>query len=207
MSESMTPSEVIDLLQRFATGFRNIRPQIERMSEDELIELYQKATEITNVSWLVRCIILGVAHDKSVRGDGSVKSIAQAFGIGKRMAEIDIKVYNTFIRDNPDFEPTLPAAFYQIASRSEDPDGAIDLAMELRAQNPAYPSTAFGRDIRGAAPKEPAPAGVYALVRVSEGETIQTLRLVAENEGGGTTPLYGNISLYSINGIIYAEIK
>lgn len=206
MSTGLAPAEVIDLLQRFSTGFKSIRPQIEQMSEDELIELYERTLEIANVSWLIRCIILGVAHDKAVRGDGSVLAIARAFGIGRRMAEIDIKVYNTFIKDDPNFEPMLPAAFYQLASRAENPDKALDMALELRAQNPAYPITAFQGALKGRIPKERAPAGLYVMVEAGEGETIDTLKMVAENEGGGSTPLYGGVHLYSINGVIYAEI-
>jgi hypothetical protein len=175
------------------------------MDDDQLIELYERAKEISNVSWLIRCIIIGIAKGRSTRGDGAVKSIAQTFGIGERMAQIDIQVYDTFVKDNPEFEPLLPASFYQMASHSEEPQAMINLAIEKRSENPRYPASAFSSLVKGNAEKEPMGKGVYLLVRVED--SVETLKEQAITNGDGYLELYGKTRLHSIGGSFYMEIK
>lgn len=201
----ITAGVIVDAIQKFNAGFKTIRPQIEAMSDDELIELYKTANEITNVSWLIRCLVLGTAHDRSVRGDKTVVSLAKEFGIGRRMAEIDINVYETFIKNDKDFDAILPAIFYQIASRAERPYDALNVALEKRAEIPNYPAVAFARLLKGHTPKEPMTPGFYMLVPmdVSKAMLLEEARL----DEAGVTELYGRVKLSSIAGHHYAEIS
>lgn len=197
--------EIIHALQKFTSGFKGIRSKIESMNDDELVELYERAKEISNVSWLIRCIILGIAHDRALRGDNTVSELAATFGIGKRMAELDIQVYETFIKENKDFEPLLPAAFYQLAARTDNPEEAIGIALEQKAQYPKYTSTEFGRLLKGHAPKERAAPGFYILV-----PSHTPLKEIVQEAGldeSGVSEMYGKVRLYSIGGNSYAEIQ
>jgi hypothetical protein len=193
---------ILDTLRKFTGEFKLVRHQIANMDDDALIELYQQSKEISDVAWLIRAITIGTAKSRAQRGDGVVKSLAQAFGIGVRMAELDIQVYETYIKDNPDFEPVLPPVFYQKAIKASDPNKAIDFALEKRMANPAWPASDFERYVKGDMPREPAPKGFYSLMRVPEDE-IDELKFYTEH----TTVLFGKVSLSSIGGNLYAEIK
>jgi hypothetical protein len=197
--------EIIHALQRFTSGFKGIRSKIESMNDDELIELYDRAKEISNVSWLIRCIILGTAHERAVKGDRTVVELAETFGIGRRMAELDIQVYNTFIKENQDFEPLLPAAFYQLAVRHPNPEGAIGMALEMKAEKPKYTSSEFGRLLKGDMGKEQAEAGFYILV--PSNVSLDALMQEANLDETGTSELHGKTRLYSIGGNLYADIS
>jgi hypothetical protein len=187
--------ELIYGLQRFREDFKGIRKRIEGMSDDALIALYEEAKLIGQVSWVVRCIILGTAHGRSSRGDGTVKDLAKSFGIGIRMAEIDIRVYDTFIKNDPDFECILPAHFYQIASRCENPKEAIEYAIEQRYGG-KFTASDFKRTLGGTTAESPAPSGFYELVAVE--------RAPDESE---RTKLSGSVSIFTVNGQVFAEIK
>lgn len=197
--------EIIHALQRFSTGFKGIRSKIESMSDDELVELYERAKEISNVSWLIRCIILGTAHQRAIKGDRTLVELAETFGIGRRMAELDVQVYNTFIRENLDFEPLLPAAFYQLACRQPDPESAIILALEKKAEKPKFTSSEFGRMLKGEVPKEPLGPGTYLLVPSEVG-----LEILAHEAGldgmAGVTELHARSKFFSIAGHSYVEV-
>lgn len=200
-SEIGSAGSLLDTLRRFTDSFKSARHYIEEMDDEALIELYQQAKEISNVSWLIRAIVIGTAKSRAKRGDGAIKSIAQAFDIGVRMAEIDIQIYENFIRDNPEFEPVLPANFYNAALKANDPKTAIDYAVERRIENPAWPASEFARYVKGDMPKEPAPKGCFLLTPISKAE-LDLMRM--ENE---ETVLFAKLSLSSIGGSLYAEIK
>lgn len=201
------PQEVIDGLQKFNRGFRYLRSSIEAMNDEQLIELYEQAKEVGQISWFIRCLVIGTAKSRSIRGDGIVTALAKEFGIGVRMAEIDIATYNAFIRDNPDFEPKLPAAFYQIAATTTNPAESVALAEQMRAENPKYPSTEFKRLTDGRTQRQKAPVGTYLLVGVGDGVSVETLSEEATTDGGGLTELFGRVRLVSINGRTYVEVK
>lgn len=192
---------VLDTLRRFTENFRDVRHRIEEMEDEALIELYQQAKEISNISWLIRAIVIGTAKGRSRKGDGMVASIANQFGIGVRMAELDIQIYENFIKNNPEFEPVLPANFYTTALKAGDPQRAIEYAVERRSENPAWPASDFGRYVKGEMPKEPAPRGHYLLTPVSKADL--DIMKMDEKE----TDLFGKISLVSLGGSLYAEIK
>jgi hypothetical protein len=196
--------EIIHALQRFSNGFKGIRRQIEEMSDEQLVELYERAKEISNVSWLIRCIILGTAHDRAIKGDKTVVGLAETFGIGRRMAELDIQVYNTFVKPDKDFEPLMPAAFYQLAARQPDPESAISLAIERKTENPKFTSSEFSRLLRGEVPKEPMTPGVYLLVPSDVG--IEVLTHEAGLDESGVTELFARARFLSIGGRNYVEI-
>jgi hypothetical protein len=200
------PEEVIDAIQKFNQGFRFVRKQVEEMDDDQLVELYRQAQGIANVSWLIRCLVIGTAKSRAVRGDGAIKSIAGAFGIGVRAAELDVLVYETFIRDNPDFEPQLPATFYQLAATTADPEETLALAVEKRAENPRLPASAFKRIVDGKDERQAAPKGLFLLIPVDAG-TIQDLQEEVQLDEGGFMELYGRTKLYSVDGKIYAELN
>lgn len=193
--------EFLDVIRKFTESFKAAREIIKSMDDDSLIELYQQAKEISNVSWLIRAIVIGTAKSRARRGEGVVKSLAKEFGIGVRMAELDIQIYENFIRDNPDFEPVLPANFYTAALKAKDPQEAINYAVERRMDNPGWPALEFTRYVKGEMPKEKAPDGYYLLTPISRGE-MDLMRLDEEE-----TDLYAKISLISLGGSIYAEIK
>ena len=201
------PQEVIDGLQKFNRGFKEVRHIIEEMSNEQLVELYQQAKEISNISWLIRVVVLGTAKSRAVRGDGALASIAKEFGIGIRLAQLDVSVYEAFIRDKPDFEPLLPAIFYQIASSLPNPEEAFELAVEQRANNPAWPISAFKRLVEGKPSKEPAGKGLFILVPCEAGITLQTFANEAGLDDNGITELHGKVSLYSIAGHLYAQVQ
>ena len=201
------PQEVLDGLQKFNQGFRHLRTSIEAMDDEQLILLYEQAKEMGQISWFIRCLVIGTAKGKAVKGDGQLIALAKEFGIGVRMAELDVAVYNAFIRDDPDFEPQLPAAFYQIAATQENPKESIELAVSMKAENPKYPSTEFKRLTDGKIQKERGAPGTYLLVGVGAGITVETLEEEARMDGGGLTELYGRLHLVSISGRTYLEVK
>lgn len=208
MSEELTvqPEQAIETLQLFNDTFKNIRKEIEAMTDDQLIETYEKARQIANVSWLIRVLVLGTAKGRAVRGDGVLRSLAQAFDIGVRMAQLDVAVYEAFVRDNPEFEPTLPAIFYQIAVGTGNPKESIELAVQMRAENPGVPASAFKRLVDGKAPKEPHEGGLYIMIKCDAELTLTDFVEEASADGEGITELYGRTKLYSIAGKLYAEI-
>lgn len=194
--------EILYVLEKFTGEFKSIRHRIIDMDDEELVALYQQAKEISNVSWLIRAIVMGTAKERSKRGDGVIKSLAREFGIGQRMAEMDIKIYETFIKNNPDFEPELPPIFYLHALKAPDPDAAIDFAVEQRTQIPGWPSSDFNRYVKGEMQREPAPRGYYLLTPVSKAD----LELTKIDNGEGTD-LYGKVEITSIGGSLYCEVK
>jgi hypothetical protein len=191
---------ILDTLRRFTGEFSQVRHQIEDMDDEALIALYQQAKEISDVAWLIRSITIGIAKSRAQRGDGTVKSIAQAFGIGVRMAENDINIYETYIRDNPDFEPRLPPIFYLKAIKAANPNEAIEFALDKRIDNPAWPASDFERYVKGEMLRERARAGWYQMIPV-DSDKIGLMRMEGE------TSLYGKIAISSIGGNLYAEVK
>lgn len=203
----VTPQELLDTLHKFNMGFRYVRAYIEEMSDEQLIELYEKAKELNNISWLLRCMVLGVANHRAGHGDKTkiVESIAKTFGIMPRMAYLDIQVYETFIKDNPDFEPLLPPMFYQIAASMPHPNRAIEIALEKKAEMPTFPASAFKALLKGEVRRERIPKGAYMMVPIDTPLSV----VIAENrlDEEGITPLYGGIKVLSIGGNLYAEVK
>lgn len=204
MANLETSSDVVEVVQSLSRNYKLIRARIEEMNDDELLELYDRAKDISNLSWFIRCLVLGTAKQRSRRGDGLLAALAKEFGIGRRAAELDIQVYDTFIKDNPDFEPALPAIFYQMACRTDAPNDAIALALDEKSRVGAYTASQFARRIRGEEPREPAPKGFYLLV------PMDVSREITEHEAGldegGSTELFGRCKLYSIGGNTYAEV-
>lgn len=190
--------ELIYAVQRFREDFKGLRNRIERMSFDALVALHEEAIKVSAISWVVRCIILGVAHQRAKRGDGSILELAKTFGISKRMAEIDIRVYNTFVKDDPDFEPLLPAHFYQIAAqKAENPKEAIHYALEQRYGG-RFTASDFKRACGGETTVQTAPPGLYRMVPLPAGVEID------EQE---RTKLSAGVHLFSVNGELYGEVK
>lgn len=197
--------EVIESLQSVSRNFKTIRSAIEKMDDEQLLEIYERTKDISNLAWYIRALVLGVAHERSKRGDGVVVGLAKEFGIGRRMAEIDIAVYYAFIKDNPDFEPQLPAVFYQAAVRTKAPQEAINMALEKKAERPHYPAAAYIRMLKGEPEREKAPPGVYMLIPVDE--SLKVLEEEAKMDGHGVTYLYGSDNYRSIGGRLYVEIR
>jgi hypothetical protein len=174
------------------------------MGDEELIELYDRAKDVANLSWFIRACVLGTAKGRAKWGDGLIPALGKEFGIGRRAAELDVQVYEVFIKNNPDFEPVLPAIFYQMACRTENPFESINIALEERAQMPTYTATAFLRKLRGAEPREPAPKGFFMLVPMDVNRDI--IEHEAGLDDGGSTELYGRSKMYSIAGQTYVEV-
>jgi hypothetical protein len=183
--------EIVYALQRFGEGIHGIRGRIEEMDNDQLIAVYQQAKRLGLYTWYIRCLIIGVAKQRAVKGDGALKQIAEIFGIKERMAQTDVQVYETFIKDDPDFDPALPAAYYQFAARATNPQELIQYAIEHRP-----PLAEFARIARGLSPAQESPKGLFRLVLVEE-----------EVPASELTPLSGRVHLYSSNGENYARIQ
>ena len=187
--------DLIFALETLQSKFKNIRPLIEGMTDEQLIAAYEQLSAFGNIAWYLRCLVIGIAKDRSKHGDGTVKSIAQAFGISVRMAQIDITVYGTFIKTNPEFNPTLPARFYQLAVKTKDPRQAIEYADEMYHSR-RYSSAEFERAMAGKMPRTPAEPGLY---RLEPSENV-----VHESE---PVELFGHVSLFRQDDILYAKIQ
>lgn len=196
-SDGSDSSLAVDLLRRFAESFKTIRGLIEEMDDTELFEFYEQLKAISNVSWVMRCCVLGIARDKARRGDKMIASLAKSFGIGVRAAQMDIQLYDAFIKDNPDFEPELPADFYHKALKVANPLEAIAYALSRRAETPSYPAQIFAKELRGEIIKEKIQSGYYKLVRVDFEGDLEDERM----------ELYGRTELFTINGEEYARIR
>jgi len=202
----VSPTTILETLTKFNLGFKHLRKYINEMTDEQLVELYNQAKELGNISWLMRCMAIGVAKSRVGWGDVTkvMASIANTFGIGIRMAQLDVQVYETFIKDNPDFEPELPANFYQIAAISSNPKVALQMALEKRAEIPSFPASAFRAMLKGEINKEAAPKGTFMLVPVDT--PLDIVKEEKRLDGEGCTQLYGRIKLYSIGGNLYTEI-
>lgn len=205
MANLETSSDVVEVVQSLSRNYKLIRTRIEEMNDDELLELYDRAKDISNLSWYIRCLVLGTAKQRSKRGDGMLPALAKEFGIGRRAAELDVQVYDIFIKDNPDFEPALPAIFYQMACRTESPHESLAIALDEKSRNDAYPASQFARRLKGEDPREPAPKGFFMLVPMDA--TREITEYEAGLNEGGSTELFGRYRLYSIGGNIYAEVS
>jgi hypothetical protein len=188
--------ELIFSLEQFSSGLSGAREKIEAMSDEQLIELYSKLKSLEGVSWVIRCVVLGVAKTRAKRGDGVITSLAVEFGISQRMAQYDIAVYETFIRDNPTFEPVLTPKFYQLALKAENPNGAINYAID-RFTAGRYSAEEFRRTIGGRLPREPFPKGFYRCVPMEAGAIDVEER----------TELHGKFIGITSNGELFVEVQ
>ena len=171
---------------------------LEEMGDEELIELYEHLKEISNISWMVRCCVLGVSKERAVRGDGTIRYLAKEFGIGVRAAQMDIRVYEAFIRGNPDFEAVLPADFYRIALKCPDPKQAIEYAAQKRIEAGHYPAAIFAKEVSGEVIYAKADTGTYRIEKI-DGIGIE--------DGENIERLYGRCEIFSLNGVNYVQIK
>lgn len=191
--------ELIHSVDRLTQGLVALRKEVEDMEHDELVALYHSLNEMASTTWYVRCVVVGTAREKAHNAP-SVAELAKEFDVSERMIQIDLNIWDTFIRDDPEFAPQLPLRFYLAAARTEKPKEMIQYALERKAAHGRFSVGEFERVARGEVQGERIPPGKYLLTPVEESGA----RLVQRG-----TKLWGRMEFYSDaeTGEIIAEVR
>jgi hypothetical protein len=194
----MNSGEAVNLVTKLGEQFKNLRPSIEQMDYETLQHLYEEAKLITRVVWYIRCLIIGTAAEQSLKGESAIKQLSLDFGISQRQIYYDYSIYKEFMQNDKNFDPILPAKFYQEALKASDPQEAILYAIDQFTATPRYTASIFKRSLTGHLPKEKPPKGLYRL------EAVQEEMPVEERTEFYLQP---STDLFQVEDNIYLEVK
>ncbi|MEM1691787.1 MAG: hypothetical protein QXK45_03865 [Thermofilaceae archaeon] len=121
---------------------------LDRLPDDILVEMGAVLLEDTWRTWLQQCCIASILLR---RREGWMEGLARAWGISpKRVSEM-ASIWNRIVQpiaSRGEAIPALPPSFYHEALRSDNPEEAIQMAANLKAQDGKFSVRQFRRVLK-----------------------------------------------------------
>ncbi len=126
------------------------------LSDDQLVEAFNYASNFGKRSWLVQAAVLYEAQQRSIYGKQSLEAIARRFEIGVRQAQKYALVWKVFFeRDRKEEYVNIDAivldqpSWYVIAAtETKEPEKWLAYAQDRKQEDPRYSVAAFRRDVQ-----------------------------------------------------------
>jgi hypothetical protein len=187
MTKSIRLNTNVDRLLRFLTDLlRNIAEK----DDAQIIQIAKEAQRLESCVFLVRGMCASVLrqrypnrlpggrgnHDHQGRGVRSqMTRLAEQLGIDRRTLETDARIKDTFFQvideTKLDHIPSLAREYYVVALAAPEPQAAIKVAVEKRA-DPHYTLEVFRSYVRNLK------RNVATVIHDSEAKPVTTLRVV-----------------------------
>lgn len=134
------------------SAFTALHGLIPEMGDDQLIATYQRAEELGKRAWLVQAHCLWEAQRRNGHGDklDAIYGICRTFEISRSSAYELIQVWEKFgeeISERSEILP-LPRSYYVEAAQAPDPQKALALAEDKKAEDPRYSVRDFKAEIQ-----------------------------------------------------------
>ena len=153
MPPSLTGEERDALFSRLHRGqeaLESLRPLLARLSEEELVAVYNLADSISERSWQAKmhCIVDEWRRlvPLKVSTEDKVSHIHAKFGIKRAQLFNHLRVFQVFSADELNWD--IPMRLYLTAARTEEPQKWLEYAVSELADNPGYSATDLEADIK-----------------------------------------------------------
>ena len=126
------------------------------LSDDQLVEAFNYASNFGKRSWLVQAAVLYEAQQRSIYGKQSLEAIARRFEIGIRQAQKYALVWKVFFdregtEENVNIDVFVldqPSWYVIAATETKEPEKWLAYAQDRKQEDPRYSVADFRRDVQ-----------------------------------------------------------